>query len=324
MYKVNCIVPIYNVEKYVDKCIASLLNQSYQQLEIILVDDGSTDHSGDICDRYAQKDNRVRVVHKENGGLSSARNAGLDVAEGEYILFIDGDDYLVPDSVDCLMNLQKKFEYKLDLIQFFYDEVEEDEESLFCSEREDRIEMCTDRRIMFEKLYELGGVAASACTKMYHKKLFEDLRFKEGIIHEDEYMVTDILRKVKNCLYTNRSLYRYVMRPGSIVKSDFTPKKLEVFVAIQYRRQYLKKAGYKELLEKENLRYFMSLMTLYCDAYASQSYDSCKEIENKLKELLNATKINAKGKMEIFENLCRINTRFAYVYYLLRKMTGKI
>lgn len=324
MYKVSCIVPIYNVENYVDKCIRSLINQAYPLLEIILVDDGSSDYSGEICEQYAEKDSRIIVVHKKNGGLSSARNAGLDIAQGEYILFVDGDDCLAPNTVGYLVNLQKRLEYDLDLIQFRYKEIMKDEEIAADDIQDEEIQFCTDKKMMFENLYKIGGMAASACTKMYHKRLFKNLRFKEGIIHEDEYMITDILERAKNCLYVNRELYYYIMRPGSIVKSDFTPKKMEVFIAIQYRRDYLKKVGYQDLLDKENTRYFITLMNLYCDARKNSYYEVCKRMENRLKQLLDETTINIAGKMKFFEKICRVNKRFIYIYYFLRKVTRKI
>lgn len=324
MCKVSCIVPIYNVENYVDKCIESLINQEYPLLEIILVDDGSNDYSGKICEQYAEKDSRIIVIHKKNGGLSSARNAGLDIAQGEYILFVDGDDCLASNTVEYLVDLQMKSEHSLDLIQFRYKEIMKDEEIIVDDIEDEDTQLCVDKKMMFENLYKIGGMAASACTKMYHKRLFENLRFKEGIIHEDEYMITDILERAKNCLYVNRELYYYIMRPGSIVKSDFTPKKMEVFIAIQYRRDYLKKVGYQDLLDKENTRYFITLMNLYCDARKNSYYEVCKRMENRLKQLLDETTINIAGKMKFFEKICRVNKRFIYIYYFLRKVTRKI
>lgn len=324
MYKVSCIVPIYNVENYVDKCIRSLIAQAYSLMEIILVDDGSTDSSGKICDQYAEKDSRIIVIHKKNGGLSSARNAGLDIAQGEYILFVDGDDCLAPNTIEYLVDLQKKSGYRLDLIQFRYKEIMKDEEITLDGLRDEEIQFCTDKKEMFENLYTIGGMAASACTKMYYKRLFENLRFKEGIIHEDEYMITDILDRAENCLYVNQELYYYIMRPGSIVKSSFTQKKMEVFIAIQYRKDYLKRVGYQSLLDKENVRCFMTLMNMYCDARKNNYYKECKIIENKLKELLDETRIYIKGKMKFFEKICRVNKRFICIYYFFRKLARKI
>lgn len=324
MGKVSIIIPIYNVVDYLPATIDSTINQTESDIEIILVDDGSTDGSSEICDEYRKKDPRINVIHKENGGLSSARNAGIDKAIGDYIMFLDGDDYLASNAVKYLIDLQAKTEYSLDLIQFRYKEIVKGEENITDNTQNEEVQFCKDKEKMFKNLYEMGGVAASACTKMYHKRLFENLRFKEGIIHEDEYMITDILDRAENCLYVNRELYYYTMRPGSIVKSNFTPKKMEVFIAIQYRKDYLKKIGYQCLLAKENTRYFITLMNLYCDARKNMYYEECKIIENKLKELLDETSINIDGKMKFFEKICRLNKRFVYFYYFLRKLTGKI
>lgn len=323
MNLVSCIVPIYNVKDYMRKCVESLIDQTYSNIEIILVDDGSTDGSGLICDDYAKQDNRIKVIHKENGGLSSARNAGIDISKGDFLMFIDGDDYLASETVEYLIQIQENVDVIVDLIQFRYKEVEYDE--LIKRDKDvHEVKLCMQTEEMFEQLYELGGVAASACTKLYRKNIFDEVRYPEGILHEDEYVITDILAKAKGVLYTDKVLYYYVKRQGSIVHASFNPKKMDVFISIKCRLQYLQKQEWKGLIRKEHYRYYMTLMNMYCDAYQGRYLNECCEIKSQLKNLLEETTIDVQGKMKVFERLCRFNESFVHVYYWLRKIARKI
>ena len=185
----SIIVPVYNIKNYLPRCIESLLAQSDPDFEGILVDDGSADGSGALCDAYAARDGRFRVMHKANGGLSSARNAGLDAARGEYILFLDGDDYLAPDAVQSL-NAIAAAAGAFDFIQFRYAETDGSWQP--GARQKPDVRICTDVREMFAYLYQAGGVAASACTKLYRAALFRGLRFREGIAHEDEQLLNSL------------------------------------------------------------------------------------------------------------------------------------
>lgn len=181
---VSIIVSIYNIVDYLSYCLNSLIYQDYQDLEIILVDDGSKDGSSQLCDEVAKSDSRIKVVHKPNGGLSSARNAGLDIATGKYVLFIDGDDYLTTGAVSTLVAIAEV--QKVDFIQFGYEEVfgytDGKEVSQVDSDRiQDFLEamyVVKDRREMYKQLYTLGGVAASACTKFMHLETVKKLRLR--------------------------------------------------------------------------------------------------------------------------------------------------
>ena len=323
MNLVSCIVPIYNVKDYVKKCIESLINQTYSHIEIILVDDGSYDGSERICDDFARMDSRIKVIHKHNGGLSSARNAGINIATGDFLMFVDGDDFLSKEAIEYLIDLKESTSDLVDIIQFRYREVEYNE----VIETEDLVsvtKICTQTKEMFEELYSLGGVAASACTKLYRRSLFETVKYPEGLQHEDEYVITDILAQAKGVLYTDKVLYYYVKRQGSIINASFKTKKMDVFISINHRLRYLEKKEWTELIRREHLRYYMTLMNMYCDAYQEKCMCECSEIKKQLKSLLQETRIEIQGKMKVFELLCRLSVSFVSVYYWLRKITGKI
>lgn len=318
---VSVIIPIYNIKDYMADSVRSVMLQTYKDIEIILVDDGSTDESPAICDEYMAKDSRIRVVHKKNGGLSSARNAGIDIAKGDYLIFLDSDDYLALNTIEYISNIQKKTD--ADIVQYGYIETEQryHEEYITGS---GKYELVTDKKRFYEKLYEIGGEAASACTKLYKRELFDDLRFKEGILHEDEYMITRMLTSVNTIVYITEKLYYYVMRGGSIIHSGFNMKKLDFFLVGEDRIQALKKLEYNELLKQEYERQFSSLMNYYCTAAFRKSEDGCKAILKLIRDFYEKYDYVPIGKMKVFYKLCRINPKAVHIYYMLRKYFGHI
>ena len=317
---ITIIVPVYNIEKYLSDCIESLVNQTYKNVEIILVDDGSKDGSVEICDRAALNDSRVKVLHKQNGGLSSARNAGLKAATGDYIMFVDGDDYLSLNAVEFLIDLIK--ENPVDLIQFDYLETEKEysqniDNDIFVPE------IIANTKEMFEKLYAIGGAAASACTKFYKRELFKNLSFCEGIIHEDEYFTTRLLQNVKNVMYIGNKLYYYVMRQNSIVKSGFSPKRFDSLLVSSDRMETLEKSGYFDLLEKEKSRYFLTAITIWCNAFEVKDKASLKKAIEHIK-LIISKPLCLYGKFRLIYRLCKVNVNLLFIYYLYKKITKQV
>lgn len=318
--KVTIIVPVYNIEKYVGDCIKSLINQTYTNVEILLINDGSKDNSLEICNYYSQLDDRVKVISKENGGLSSARNCGLDNANGDYILFVDGDDQLNKYALELLMRICQENDDTLDFVQFKYEEINDANDIQHydvCVKYDFLIE--TEKEKMFDYLYLVGGEAVSSCTKLYKKTIFDKLRYKEGILHEDEYIITDIIDESFKCAYTNAKLYYYIMRDGSITHSKYSSRKKEVFLSIDKRMRYFKEKGYKELLKKEVSRYFVILAILYTNAKKSNIKPDCVEIKNRMKILLkNNSSIYANKNMNLLFRLCKINIYFLDVYAMFK------
>ncbi len=261
---ISVVIPVYNIKKYVSYAVCSVLAQTFQNWEVYLVDDGSTDGSAEVCDALAVGDKRIRVIHKSNGGLSSARNVGIKNATGEWVILLDGDDYLHPETLKTLQALVYNHP-DLDFIQFLYKEVHEYEEKFENVSSAD-LEIVTSEREMFERLFDMGGIAASACTKFYRRSLFDKLSFKEGILHEDEEFTTRLLTKVDKVGYTNSQFYYYVMRPGSIIHTVFTPKRMMGITVVEDRITYLNAQGYQELVEKNRSRLLSSLALYYHDA----------------------------------------------------------
>lgn len=222
---ISVIIPIYNVEKYLHKCVDSVLAQTYKNLEIILVDDGSTDASGQICDEYAAKDSRIKVIHKPNGGVSSARNAGLKVASGEYIGFVDGDDYI-----------------ELSMYQILLDSILQTHSDIA------RCEMYGWKPIMKNRWC---GSAPQAMELFYpyiyiylsliSRKIIKNIRFDETItLGEDMKFYFEVVSQAQYISYTPSNQYHYVINSQSATQQTFNPKKLSYFKATQASMHYAK------------------------------------------------------------------------------------
>ena len=227
--KISIIVPVYNVEKYIRKCLDSILNQTFKEFELILVNDGSIDNSGKICDEYALKDKRIKVIHKKNGGLSSARNAGLDVVRGEYIGFVDSDDWIEPNMYELLYKVAK---FKnADIVACNYSQFKEKNKLL----KKDGIYLNKIEEIELEKLYEhilekkYPQIYWSAWNKLWKRDLIGNLRFKEGRIYEDKLFLYEIIYRnnEKKIYKINDELYHYRIDNISITRSIIGIKNLD-------------------------------------------------------------------------------------------------
>lgn len=225
MAKLSIIVPVYNVEKYINKCIDSILNQTFWDFELLLIDDGSTDNSGKICDEYAKRDKRIVCVHKENGGVSAARNKGLDIAKGDYIGFVDGDDYIHKDMYKELIYHLEKDNADVSICSatlvfgnYNKSEANTGEVYFFCG-----------KKTCYENLL-LNNFGFSICNKIFKRDLCESLRFDvEMKVAEDSYFNYLALKHVNKVVKINKALYFYVKeREGSAMSSDFSDCHMQI------------------------------------------------------------------------------------------------
>lgn len=219
--KISVIVPVYNVEAYLPRCIDSILAQTYRNLEIILVDDGTKDNCDKICDKYAAQDSRVRVIHKPNGGLSSARNAGIDVATGEYLAFVDSDDWIEPDTYEHLLSAALRYDVKLVCAgRYDVDSATGEKRKGLCPPRE---EVVTGKE-MARRIFLWENMDSASWDKLYHRSLFREIRFPLGKIVEDVpimYLIALDAGKVAMC---DKPVYNYYHRPGSITTARISEK----------------------------------------------------------------------------------------------------
>lgn len=317
---VTIIVPVYNIKEYLPYCIKSVLAQTYEDIEILLVDDGSTDGSGALCDSLAASDRRVTVLHKPNGGLSDARNAGLDRAKGDWILFVDGDDYLAPNAVGRLLEFARP---DVDFVQFLYQETE-DTDWLPDPDQPAEPVTCQETRQFFDRLYDMGGVAASSCTKLWNRRVFENVRFKKGIIQEDEELLNRVLPECKKAIYTDLVLYGYVMRGGSIVRSAFKPKHLDVFAVMDARIRVLKDLGFEDLVRRTEARLALTALMRFCDAKRGGFKEEAGLLKKRFRSLCRVKDLPLSGQYRLICKLTRFLPVTPELYYFARRVCGKI
>ncbi|MDN0066649.1 glycosyltransferase family 2 protein [Bacteroides gallinaceum] len=220
---ISVIVPVYNVEKYLAKCVDSILGQTYANLEIILVEDGSPDNCGKICEEYAKKDKRIKVIHKKNGGLSDARNVAIDVAKGEYITFVDSDDYVTSDYVETLYRLVEKYQCKAGVAwsRTFHEGCDADTNQPSYQEK------VFDRMDGIEKMFYQELFDTAAWCKIYHRSLFETgIRYPFGLLYEDLPTTYLLFLQADNIAFCNHIIYNYLLRPNSIEGQPFKVNKL--------------------------------------------------------------------------------------------------
>lgn len=291
---ISVVVPVYNVHSFLDNCVKSILNQTYKNIEIILVDDGSTDDSGLICDSYAKIDNRVKVIHKTNGGLSDARNVGIKNANGMYITFVDSDDEIELDYVEYLYNLI----HSNDMSICSYSIITNNKKIDYGKNHEDII-MNTEECL--GSLLKDDGFTVSACAKLYKKDLFLNIEFPKGKICEDIGTTYKLIDRCKSISYGHESKYNYFRRTNSIMRSTFTEKKLDMitftdemcdYIVSQYpnlkdvadnRKVYARLSVLRQIAESDNRKNFGILI---------------KQLKDQIKSL-NKKNLTKKEKMAI-------------------------
>ena len=222
---ITVVVPIYNVEPYLHKCVDSILNQTYKNIEIILVDDGSTDSCGEICDSYANKDKRIIVIHKENGGLSDARNAGIEILTGKYVTFIDSDDWVEPTYVEQLYKLLAQNDADLSMCDFY---CIDSDNHIYNSPATDGEVFVWNREEALSMLLAVNKMSTSAWAKLYKSKYFVDkgIRYPKGKLYEDIPVTYKIVLEADKIVFGNYALYNYFIRQQSISNTGFTPRRM--------------------------------------------------------------------------------------------------
>lgn len=277
---ISIIVPVYNVESYLERCVDSIIHQTYKNLEIILVDDGSTDRCGEICDEYSKIDERVKVIHKKNGGLSSARNSGLEAARGKYIGFVDSDDYIAEDMYEALfehmsvnvditccgevhVSFQKKYNkmHCLNSAKIFH--------------QEDAL----------EELLLLRKISTSACTKLFRKALFDNIRFPVGAVSEDVPVLYNLIKRSRDICHIGKAKYFYCYRKESISHKEFYFRRIDYLlfkrdICIDVRKTY------PRLIMQAEAGYIQAALYIIGNICRSQERNKYTFIEKRVKKLI--------------------------------------
>lgn len=274
---ISVIIPVYNVEKYLRKCLDSLLNQSYKRFEVILVDDGSTDDSGQICEEYAKGDNRIRVFHVKNGGTGRARNIGLKNMNGNYVTFVDSDDFVDEKYLEVLYNNIKKYK----VLACFVGTKIVDDKKIISRTRKGTARVY-DKKEMFKEFIEQKILNYGVCAALFNRHIFDRIIFAENKFSEDMWIKFELMTHLKKIVIDETEMYYYVIHKGSKMTSDFRLEKLDR-LDVYHRQVSYTKQRYPELYGKVREHYFVYVFEMAGDMAATGKYDSSKE----QKELLS-------------------------------------
>jgi glycosyltransferase involved in cell wall biosynthesis len=299
--RISVIVPVYKVENYLDRCVQSILDQTWTDLEILLVDDGSPDNSGAMCDQWALRDSRIRVIHKPNGGLSSARNAGLEEAKGAYIMFIDSDDVIHPDMCRILLELAEN--HQAQIVSCEPAHTFDDEEPPFTTDSTPTV--LTSREAISRMWYQTGFFP-SACTKLFTRKVFQTQRFTEGILFEDVDIMHRLLWEAKTAVTIPAALYGYMHRGESITTNTFSLRDLDILPIAQGLLDFAQENDHT-LLGAARAYCVTAAMRVELNAPQTPEFDDGRRTaRNMLKEY---------GTGVLFDRRTRIKTKGALALY---------
>lgn len=319
---ISVIVPVFNVEKYLEKCIESIRNQTYKNLEILLINDGSTDKSFEICNKYLEIDDRIVLLNKENGGLSSARNFGIDNAKGEYITFVDSDDFIHELMYETLVYNLEKNDCDISIIESF--DIVEDMD--FLPELKNNNKISVYSKIEAIAKY-MEGNFIPAWGKLYRRKIFETIRFPIGILNEDEAIMIKVFDScTRNIVYQDVKLYFYLQRKsGSITSNKKNIKNNVDWVNNSYLNLIYLKNNYPELVTKGEARYYNSIVAMLVRLVDLNSIEFNNEMEIYISLLKNSKKEIIKNKdITIrFKVKCYIMIFNIKVYKFIRKFNKR-
>ena len=300
-HKISVIVPVYNVEKYLPQCIESIINQTYKNLEIILIDDGSTDSSGRICDEYAEKDDRIIVIHKENGGLSDARNTGLRKATGDFIGFVDSDDWLDVNMYEVL--LETILKNNCDIISCGYCVEYKNKSYKVCLENQ-----VINNKDIIKKYYAEKNVPYAPWMRLYKKYIWKDLEFPKGKIYEDVFVILDSFLKADTIVSISDCLYHYRQRKSSIMCRAFDKSQLDLIEGHKKNLEIISKL-LPEYVEKAKKEMLLGERNILLKAASS----SIKDEFTKTIILQLQKDIRENFKFILFSNLFTLKSKISFV-----------
>lgn len=310
--KISVIIPIYNSANYLAECLDSIVNQSYKELDIILINDGSTDKSRSIAEKYVKKDDRIILINKENGGQASARNRGLDKATGDYISFVDSDDTISLDLYDeCVSALNKP--KNVDVIQFpIYMDYGLDSAYL----KAEQVQFIQHKEALFKKWIRTNTISWLVCNKLFKKDIFLNLRFREDMVYEDNYMIADVLSKISNLFIIDKSVYYYHSRIDSTTTSKHSLKKEIDTQKVNFH--ILKKIKDLKGFENEKIIIINKILNVYQSII--HNYDKDFEIDKNFIIYFNKTKFSniITSQLVISQKLKMVLVKFIGVINFLK------
>ena len=296
---ISVIIPVYKTEEYLRTCVTSVLNSEYENLQIILVDDGSPDRCPEMCDELALSDSRIEVIHKKNGGLSDARNAALDKVRGEYVTFIDSDDLIKKNMISDMLKTAVTESCDIAQTGMIMTEDESDEGI-------DGGYVVVDKREALGRIYTDPPSIITICGKLFKTSLFDGLRFPVGMLNEDEYLTPRLFYKCKKIALCQKTGYLYMQRPGdSIMRGGFSPRKMGVISIMEDRIKLFESWGYDDIIKLSKRDYFCHLLNLYTLTDKKEFVNEHKTVREKLKTNISFASLSTGQKIRYI--LLRLN-----------------
>jgi glycosyltransferase involved in cell wall biosynthesis len=300
---ISVIIPVYNTEAYLSKCVDSVLNQSHRDIELILVDDGSTDQSGNMCDEYSQKDDRVKVIHKRNGGAADSRNAGLDVAKGVYIGFVDSDDWIEEKMYETLLNILKSSDVYVACCERM--STDKEYKPLL---KEDIIVKRIKKEDALKSTFFPLMIKNAVWDKLYKREVFDDIRFQNGNFAEDTPAMYTILHRYGDVMYTNARLYHYSIREDSVTTLSFNPRKMHHIGMFKERIGFMAE-NYPQFIDLSYKTYLSILNHYYFMSFDKTGHDKFKEEHETVIEEIHQIPL----RRSIFNQTLRFRSRTIFV-----------
>ena len=321
---ISIVIPIYNVEKYLSACIDSVLAQTYTNLEVILVDDGSTDYCGAICDRYGEKDSRIIVIHQKNKGLSGARNSAIDVAKGQYIGFVDSDDTIEPKMFEILLGNIQKYNAKVSICgRKNVDEKVNITKIRYVHDTE----LLMDGKNAIIEMNSHKSFDMSSCDKLFAIELWKDIRYPEGKISEDYFVIFHLLDKAKRIVWTPEPLYNYLQRNNSISRNDIIKQD---FIEASERQMLYIQEKYPDIDFVGKSAYASACLTIY-DLYLKRKLKCPSNVKKSFQEIvkscLYSIKINSTLSInKKFQAYLFVASPYLYniVFRIFKKIHGEL
>lgn len=305
---VSIIIPVYNVKKYLNECVESVVRQSYSKIEIIIVDDGSSDGSSSICDNWEKRDSRIKVIHKQNGGVSSARNKGLDISSGQWIAFIDSDDWIAPNYIEKLVMVASAT--RADVVGCEYLLTYK---SGVISDDQIREEETYNSKDYYAKFYSYHGIYTVVHSKIFRRKTIGNIRFKEmlhgeKVVNEDVYFTRDMLDNVGRIVLIPDELYMYRQREGSIMHAQHSEKLTKLIRAIDYCIS--SHSENSEFYDEACLMHYIAMCDNFFKLTHAEKKGWKKQLQGDLKRLLNARTFRFKTKIRfIYMYICALGLK---------------
>lgn len=322
---ISVIVPVYNVEAYLSRCVESIRNQTYQNLEIILVDDGTKDRCNVLCDEYALEDSRIRVIHKENGGLSSARNAGIDSAQGEYLAFVDSDDWIEPDTYEAMLAAAQKYGVKLVCAGRYDVDSKTDRKTLgLCPQKEESV----SAKEVLRRIFTWDNMDSAAWDKLYDHSLFREIRFPLGKVCEDVPIMYRIVLDAGEVAMLNKPIYNYFHRPGSITTARISEKTFHFsehtsVIYTYIREKYPDIAQEARYLRVRSLIYNLQMIALAGEEdkkqFAMQYGQSRKELRRHVLFVMSYPLFKNKDRITVLLHILGIYPLLRKIYHFLKR-----